>query len=235
MANKFKQFAKTTAQGAKGFGMEMLKKSKLVLTMLWALLFSLIYITWYLTKPKGRVYISVFINLLIRGYSLSLLPYVMAQARHESNDFKSDLFKRAKNIFGMKIASQRKQRGTKSGSSNGYAIYKSCFWSVYDFFERIQQFDKTNDLFKKGESSLDIGYKSEAGMSVSSYRCFVYALAFKSTRYFEDKVNTYASRIYHWKNQKSKSDNIEASFMLGSSIISLTAFGIFLYSKLKKK
>jgi len=194
-SSKFKKFTGTFTQGAKGFGLDMLKKSKLVLTMLWALLFSLIYIVWYLSKPKGRVYLSVFINMLIRGYSLSLLPYVMAQARHESNDFKSDLYKRAKNIFGMKIASQRKQRGTKQGNTNGYAIYKSSFWSVYDYFERVQQFNNTNQLFKEGATFLDRGFNADLKMSVSMYRAYSYATIFKTTNYFEDKVSNYAKRI----------------------------------------
>lgn len=215
-------------------GISLVKKSKMILYLFWALGFSLIYIFWYLSKPKGRVYISIVINNIMRGYKLEMIQYVMAQARHESNNFQSDLFKRAYNIFGMKIATKRKQRGLK-GQSNGYAVYKSCFWSVYDFYERVQQFDATNNLFKGGDSVLLIGREKAPNVGLESYKSYVYATIFKGTNYFEDSVNTYAKRIHHWMTDKQKSDKIEFYFMSASSVFSITMLIIYIISFIKKR
>jgi len=59
-------------------------------------------------------------------------PYiVLAQAIHESNNFKSSLFLENHNTFGMKCPLQRVN--SANGSQRGYAYYDTWKESVYDY------------------------------------------------------------------------------------------------------
>lgn len=56
---------------------------------------------------------------------------VYAQARLESGNFKSQIFKTNNNLFGMKIA--RKRPTTNKGEENGHAYYDNWKESVQDY------------------------------------------------------------------------------------------------------
>ena len=55
----------------------------------------------------------------------------LAQAKIESNHFRSDIFKENNNLFGMKLPSQRKT--TAIGKNRGHARYRSWVDSVKDY------------------------------------------------------------------------------------------------------
>jgi hypothetical protein len=61
-----------------------------------------------------------------------LYPYVIAQAKFETANFTSDLFKRANNAFGMRIPFVRNSKNV--GSDNGYSVYNSQGQCLSDFF-----------------------------------------------------------------------------------------------------
>lgn len=61
-----------------------------------------------------------------------------AQAWHETGDFKSEVFKQNKNLFGMRHPSKRKTYS--QGSNLGHAVFKNHFASVRDYFERQKYF-----------------------------------------------------------------------------------------------
>jgi uncharacterized FlgJ-related protein len=59
-------------------------------------------------------------------------PYiVLAQAKLESGDFKSKIFKQNNNMFGMK--KPRRRTTTASTEKNGYAYYRDWIDCVYDY------------------------------------------------------------------------------------------------------
>lgn len=57
---------------------------------------------------------------------------IVAIAYHETGGFKSSLWKRARNGFGMKVAYGWKQHG--NGVTNGYVSYFTAWSSVRDYF-----------------------------------------------------------------------------------------------------
>lgn len=71
----------------------------------------------------------------LRAYLLELnikFPHIVyAQARLESGNFKSQIFKTNNNLFGMKIA--RKRPTTNKGEENGHAYYDTWKESVQDY------------------------------------------------------------------------------------------------------
>ena len=76
-----------------------------------------------MAKPKNSI------RLKLSEYR-NLIPYLEAQARHESANYNSDLVKRANNLFGMKIAYQRKF--SRSGTTGEYSKYKNYDQSIED-------------------------------------------------------------------------------------------------------
>lgn len=60
-----------------------------------------------------------------------MAPLIVAQAKHETNNFTSHVFKKHRNAFGMKEACHRKQLGTQEPNST-YRTYKSIAQSAKD-------------------------------------------------------------------------------------------------------
>lgn len=80
-------------------------------------------------------------KVIIRAISLfskyrALFPYMEAQARHETNDFKSRVYQIDHNLYGMKFTDGRRgqvaERGLMSPEGNNYARYSSDSASVVD-------------------------------------------------------------------------------------------------------
>ncbi len=63
----------------------------------------------------------------------SLKPYIIAQAKVESDNFTSPLFKRSGNMFGMKQASIRKRIQLPSNESQYASYWKMSGLSLIDF------------------------------------------------------------------------------------------------------
>jgi uncharacterized FlgJ-related protein len=70
----------------------------------------------------------------------------IAQSMIETGHFKSNIFKSNNNLFGMKLAKQRKT--TAAGEQNGHAKYKSWIDSVKDY-KLWQDSYKMNNLSKE--------------------------------------------------------------------------------------
>lgn len=99
---------------------------------------------------------------------------VLAQAQIESNNFKSRLFRRNKNMFGMKVAKSRPTCAQRS--ANGYAFYDTWRESIIDY-----AFYQSSFLRNKSESD------------------YIAALA---ASYASD--TTYASKIRHLSKSNKK-------------------------------
>jgi len=71
----------------------------------------------------------------LRAYILELnikFPHIVyAQARLETGNFKSEIFKTNHNLFGMKVATLRPT--TNKGEENGHAVYDNWRESVVDY------------------------------------------------------------------------------------------------------
>jgi hypothetical protein len=71
----------------------------------------------------------------LKAYILELnikFPHIVyAQARLESGNFKSEIFKTNHNLFGMKVATRRPT--TNKGEENGHAYYDNWKESVVDY------------------------------------------------------------------------------------------------------
>lgn len=63
---------------------------------------------------------------------------VYAQAKHETGNFKSDIYIENNSLFGMKVP--RKRKTTVKGEGRGHATYSSRISSIYDYFLRQQYF-----------------------------------------------------------------------------------------------
>lgn len=103
---------------------------------------------------------------------LGLLPYVEAQAVHESGNYSSDLVNRANNLFGMKRPTNRPFFGI-GRTDNDYAVYRDWRQSVQDLF---------------------------AWMDYTKFPVFVsgsgqYVAELKKRRYFEDNESNYLNGV----------------------------------------
>lgn len=77
---------------------------------------------------------------------------VLAQAKLESNNFKSELFLRTNNMFGMKVPYKRPTTAIGE-DDHGYAIYQSWQHSVIDYYLYQQWNYKGGDYFRFLETS----------------------------------------------------------------------------------
>ena len=80
----------------------------------------------------------IYDNLVGLGVSPELALIVVAQAKHESGNYNSDIFWENHNFFGMKHP--RKRKTTSIGSSRGHAVYLSFEDAITDYFYYLEVF-----------------------------------------------------------------------------------------------
>jgi flagellum-specific peptidoglycan hydrolase FlgJ len=103
---------------------------------------------------------------------LPLLPYIEAQARHETGNYSSRLARDQFNLFGMKKPLIRPFVGSKS-SSNSYMTYESYDQSVKDL----------------------LLWMDSTGFPISVKGSSEYVAELKKRGYFEDNYFTYLNGI----------------------------------------
>lgn len=102
-------------------------KSALTIGLIIALLVAIL-------RKKSRMGLKARGFILLTKYR-ALLPYIIAQAKHETGNYKSRLYLDSNNLFGMKMPERRPTIATKgflSPEGNNYAQYKSDFESLQD-------------------------------------------------------------------------------------------------------
>lgn len=112
----------------------------------------------------------------------ALLPYIIGQAKHETGNYTSDLFKRANNLFGMQKVYRRKNYQSGSTIAEGgkrFGTYSTPQKAMLDFLEYLRQWKR--DPFPK---------------SVSNARRYAYEL--KKRGYFGDQLSNYQRGIERW-------------------------------------
>jgi len=112
------------------------------------------------SRKKENPRLSPIQQDLMGSRRLPLLRYIEAQARHESNYYKSDLVARANNLFGMRVPKQRQTLAAPGTGSNGYAVFGSwtdsfkdlLLWMDYTNFPNsvASATDYANELYKRG-------------------------------------------------------------------------------------
>lgn len=111
------------------------------------------------------------------------MPYVYAQARHESNDFKSRVYLDNHNYFGMKWIDGRRgqvaKKGLLSPDGNFYAHYETDSSSILDL---LKWFDYKN-------------------FPVSVKDANQYASELKNRNYYGDSVANYERALKFWINK----------------------------------
>ena len=153
-----------------------LKQLKDKKTMAGIILSAIVALIWYMnTKLSKGNFVSVVEKAagLNNSQAQELGALLYAQAQHETGNFKSDLFKRAKNLFGMKAPNSRKNY---TGESNGYAVYSSWQSSLMDMVQYLK------------ERSLPLSEVAEMGP-------YEYASYLKSKNYYEDDMITYSTAL----------------------------------------
>jgi hypothetical protein len=103
-----------------------------------------------------------------------LIPYVIAQSKHETGNYSSDVFKSLKNMFGMRNAKVRPQLGEFNLS--GYRKYQSRFDSAMDFLHWLHY----NEFPEKINSAT------------------YYVKKLKDLKYFEDSEENYLNGLRSW-------------------------------------
>ena len=102
--------------------------------------------------------------------------WIEAQARHESNNYQSDVFIRSNNPFGMKNAYKRKQLG-KQVEGDPYRHYESIGEAIRDY---LLYLDFVN--FPRNITTIDS-----------------FAMALKDRGYFEDNETNYINGLKFWQ------------------------------------
>lgn len=98
-----------------------------------------------LLKLKIWIYISILKHFY--GYKKVSVNLLYAQAKHETGNFKSEVFKQNKNLFGMREPKKRKTKAT--GTNLHHAVFKTHFESIIDYFLR-QNYFKIPDSDDRG-------------------------------------------------------------------------------------
>lgn len=111
----------------------------------------------------------------------ALEPFILAQAKHESENFTSDVYRENNNPFGFKKAEKRNQvgeLGTKAPEEEGgyywhYPTDQEAFKDLILYFNQVKFPTKVNNSLE-------------------------YATALKVRRYFTDSVYNYKRGIDRW-------------------------------------
>lgn len=97
------------------------------------------YAVWNAGTHTNTVYTADYFRTLIEAadeleqYQIRFQHIALAQALHETDEFRSAICRDCKNLFGMKVASSRPT--TSIGKCRGHARYRSYSDSVLDYAE----------------------------------------------------------------------------------------------------
>jgi hypothetical protein len=156
---------------------------------------------------------------LSKGFTPTSAKFLVAQARHETGNYTSNVFKLNNNLFGMKFANQPlATKGSPAPSSEVgvYAKYNSPADSIKDQVDRY--FVKT-----MGGVTFEELKASQTPLE--------YATNLKKRGYFTDTIQNYVSGIERALLRIQVMDIVKKNY--GKIILGLTLIGysIYLYKK----
>lgn len=141
-----------------------------------------------------------------RGYSFRTCLYALAQMRHETNNFTSNLFERANNVSGMKKPTVRATKGIVS-VSNGYAVYNTVWNSMADYWLRQNAFSMPKSF-----------------VSIEAFSKWN-----KDSRYYEDSLDNYTARLKFWYNSYGSGDGMYISIFFVCLLVNICAISYGVY------
>jgi len=148
------------------------------------------------------------------GMPAILSTLIVAQARHETGNYTSNVFKTCNNCFGYKWVGQSTSKGPCTGSPEGdsYAAYASIEDSVHELTAWIKRRQR-DGKFPANLSSITTPDQ--------------YATLLKNSGYYGAPVNEYLAGLIHWLNQISNTvqDNGGVILMI------FVAIAILIYRK----
>jgi len=112
------------------------------------------------------------------GVSVDLSYIILSQAKHETANFQSNVFKNSNNLFGIKYFKKRKKT-TAIGQYRAYCRYKNIIDSTIDYIYYME---------KKGIPMHEKSVKS-------------YIDLLKQKKYFEDSTKRYYNAVLKHKKQ----------------------------------
>ena len=124
-------------------------------------------------KPEKSIWI---LTSRYRKYA----NWIEAQAKHETGNYTSEVYKRANNLFGMKNANVRKQLG-KEVEGDSYRHYKNVGESIRDYLLYLDHF----------------GVPSNIGTAESYFQ------KLKDQKYFTDSFKNYFNGVRNFINVKA--------------------------------
>jgi hypothetical protein len=145
-----------------------------VLYYLWTLLYVLALPLKYLTKSD---FFDGLIYYMVRsfGYSGGIAKGAVAQARLETANYESRLFREGNNLFGMKIPRKRQasNAGIIEADEGQFSKYLTPVQSVYDYILRLKDFsslDKSLSFESFIESVFVTTYAEDRDYPVKLYQ-----------------------------------------------------------------
>lgn len=101
-------------------------------------------------------------NVMFRMYAKIPTLLILAQAKHETGNFTSDIFKTGNNLFGMKVSTATPDGFIETGEYKGHAQYKNAFDSIKDYFVRQKHFKISGDSWNLYiEKTVSSGYAED--------------------------------------------------------------------------
>lgn len=170
------------------------------------LLYYILYIPAY-ALYGGRMYDFAFdlLYFLTPKKDKNYITFLYAQAQQETGNFKSDLFKRAKNMFGMRVPSKRKWWG--NGETNNYSSYATYMHSILDVISWYEY------NYKNWEQLKEV-------FDLSNVKTFVNGINMKG--YFTGSPVVYGANVYkYYSAKKWNTTNIILAFPLSIVIIAI--------------
>ena len=125
------------------------------------------------------------IRQAVKGTRYSpLLPLIVAQAKHETGNFSSNIFREANNAFGMGVPAFRKS--LRNGS------FTNKKGEVFSKYETV--FDSAKDLLLWFDSQ-KFPVVNPSGNTLD---VFEYAAALRNRRYYTDSFENYVNGLRRW-------------------------------------
>jgi len=124
------------------------------------------------TKEVDELIMEVLKSL---GYTNLQATWMVAQAKHETGNYTSAIFKENNNLFGMKLAKVRDK--TATGENRGHAVYETLEDSIED---------------------LDLWFDYHKGLPSEIETVEQYSEWVRSKGYYEDTYDNYTKGLKSW-------------------------------------
>jgi len=142
--------------------------------------------------PSDQVASSLYQTLVKAGCHPSNARLLIAQSAHETNGWKSDIYIKNHNLFGMKMPHVRQTTAVKA--LNGYAYYNTIEDSAADmlFWLAYEHYDYSKDVMPN-LPSLEPNRTTFIDQSINMFVTFL-----KDKGYFTDTISNYYNGVKFW-------------------------------------